>query len=314
MSFTGLLRARLVWMNIVVLMLWVPSTGSILLIGQSHSTVEELTMRVHMSDTTVLPLEPLWIRIIISNDTHKTIKHTTSWQIFRWIDEEKSWKPYHPEYEPYQEPIQPYEIAFQPGESKSWLTYFDYMQGSGRHVFSQPGTQQIRVAVGDLTAQPITITVVKPDGEDFKAYKFLEGTKLAAYFNEASLKRYGYTQETLRDLLEVARMFPMSKYAFYAKIGAALVGLRSVQGKVSPERSVKLLREVAQNSDESLASRAYYYLGKASEEQGDLMDAHQYYSRALSLKADPYIEFVAKEAQTNLEPRLSPPKTRRPRR
>jgi len=87
MGFTDLLRARLVWMNIVALMFWTFSTGSnfFFLIGQSHSTVEELTTRVQVSDTTVLPLEPLWIRIIIRNDTHKTIKQTTGWQVFRWI-------------------------------------------------------------------------------------------------------------------------------------------------------------------------------------------------------------------------------------
>jgi hypothetical protein len=45
-----------------------------------------------------------------------------------------------------------------------------------------------------------------------------------------------------------------------------------------------------------------------AEERGELIEAQQYYNQALTMKADPYVEFVVKEAQAKLEPRLARPR------
>jgi hypothetical protein len=201
-------------------------------------------------------------------------------------------------------------LSFLPGETRIWIHVLGYEKGG--HKLARPGQYRFRGALDNVLSSEVIIVVQEPNGIDKAAYEYLQRYPLHYYFSEWT--RPGHDQAAVEEMQRFISRFQGSQYAEMAQLGLALMWMKGVEGKKDLEQARSLLQEVVKSSDKARAARAYYYLGQLAEEQGELMDAHQYYSYALSLKVDPYIEYVAKEAQAKIEPRLSPPKPRRPRR
>jgi hypothetical protein len=203
------------------------------------------------------------------------------------------------------------KFSLAPGEVRTTFELLEYEKHE--HKLAFPGRYLFKGRVdGWLACNEVQITVRGLEGVDERAYEYLQQHPLHFFFHSQTMVRYD--KVTVEMMKQFIARFQGSQYAEMAQLGLALMWMKGVEGKKDLEQARSLLQEVVKSSDEARAARAYYYLGQLAEEQGELMDAHQYYSYALSLKVDPYIEYVAKEAQTKLEPRLSPPKQKLPRR
>jgi tetratricopeptide (TPR) repeat protein len=275
----------------------------------------------------VLPFESIEFVFTVRNETERVKKRVAgSWSpsVFYpverdWFNDPQGieadgikWKGYKPDLEAFEQP--PFSIpSFAPGEVRTWVKVLEYEKQE--HKLARPGRYVFKGAiVRGLESNKVEIIVKEPNEVDKAAYEYLQQQPLHYFFHEQTIAKYSYGQATVEAMERFITRFQASQYAEIAKLGLALMWKRGVEGKKDLEQARSLLQEVVKSSDEARAARAYYYLGQLAEEQGELMDAHQYYGYALSLKVDPYIEYVAKEAQTKLEPRLSPPKQKLPRR
>jgi hypothetical protein len=297
---------------------------------------ENFRREVRVGNHTPLPFESIGVLVIVSNPSDQGLSEFGSWDPFLFSAQATSpinWKQYTPEAEPMILPSLPSTLTLSPGESRVWVRHLDYESG-GEHVFKDPGAKLIRAAIGgfhvkptqlhltykelidrlksvrigdEIYSEPVQIMVKSPEGPDRDAYEFLRSSNLHRYFSEHTVWKYRYTQETAQQLETFISRFHGSRYAHLARLGLALMWVQGIEGKKDSERAVSLLQQVARSADETLTAQAHYYLGKAAEEQGNLEDAQTYYSRALSLKRDPYFQHLAEQAKVRIEQRLSMP-------
>jgi tetratricopeptide (TPR) repeat protein len=174
-------------------------------------------------------------------------------------------------------------------------------------VLKDPGTKLLRAQIGEIFSEPIQIRVKNPEGIDKEAYEFLKGGDLHRCFSERTVKKYShtFTQDTARRLEGFITRFAGSRYAQLARLGLGLMWMEGIEGEKDLERAESLLQNVASRADGDLAARAYYYLGRITEDQGRMIDADQHYGEALSLKIDPYFRHQAEQARKEIEKRLS---------
>jgi hypothetical protein len=285
--------------------------------------IKALGFTVMPSKTSVLPFETLELVFTLRNETDR-VRHveadlrplifyiasrdeldnseTLEADGLRWhVCETGSWLLISPS---------SHAVTLGPGESLTRFKVLAYEKGE--HKLPRPGRYLFKGMMDKLISKTVEIVVLEPQGVDMAAYEYLQRYPLHHYFSNWT--RPSRDQVVVEEMEQFIARFRGSQYAEMAQLGLALMWMKGVDGKRDLERARSLLREAVKSSDEARAARAYYYLGQLAEEQGELIDAHQYYTGALSLKVDPYIEYVAKEAQAKIEPRLSPPKPRRPRR
>ncbi len=259
------------------------------------------------SRTTVLPFEPFQIVVHLKNKTDHPQSITESWQVFRYVYvETRGWEMYYPENVPLLLPLPPKAVVLQPGEVHTWLTYFDFdAHDEGRHVFARPGSVLLKVSIGRIDTEPLSITVVAPQGEDLRAYEFLEQTKLVRYFSKDFFDRYPYNQETISALETFIRNFSESTYKEYAQLALALMWMHGVEGKRDLTKAKDLLTDLSLRAKEHMTAQSYYYLGLIANEQGEGETAKHYYQRIIQEESDPYLHRLAEQALQKLLPSSS---------
>jgi hypothetical protein len=282
----------------------------------------ELSFTVLPVKTRVLPFETLEFVFTLCNETGQTKRVEGGFEPFilcpvnrETVDDTETladgmrWDVYGPDNTLLMPPVFASK-SFAPGEAITRVKVLGYEKG--KHKLARPGRHLFKGQIDRLISNTVEIVVEEPEGIDKAAHEYLQQYSLHYYLH--AIGGLAPDQATVEKIEMFISRFRGSQYAEMAKLGLALRWVRGVEGKKDLEQARSLLQEVAKSSDEARAARAYYYLGQLAEEQGQLMDAHQYYSRAVSLKVDPYIEYVTKEAQAKIEPRLSPPPRRQRRR
>jgi tetratricopeptide (TPR) repeat protein len=278
--------------------------------AESQGLIAELLI----SDRDVLPLQSVGVLLIVRNEGSRTITtQKTQWWPFLYLNDASSsdtkWNQYTPAREPLPSPPPPTSLILNPGEQKVWKLHLDYNAlQRDTHVFAIPGRYRIKGRIGYLESAFTHVLVRKPEGVDAEAYKTLNKGELHKYFSWHTIEKYAYNQDAARDLEEFTTKHNTSSYADLAKLGLAYMWLKGVQGKRDIKQAASLLQEVARTADEDMTAQAYYYLGKVAEERGEFMDAQQYYSRALSLKINPYFKYLTEKAQVQVKQRLSQPR------
>jgi hypothetical protein len=201
-------------------------------------------------------------------------------------------------------------VTLAPGEAITRIRVL--ASENGEHKLARPGRYQFKGMIDKLVSETVEIVVREPDGIERAAYEYLQKFPLHRYFSEWT--RPSSDLDGVEGLEQFISRFQGSQYADMAKLGLAQMWMKGVEGKKDLELAQSLLVEVTSSSDQARAARVNYYLGQIAEEGGELIDAQQYYNQALTMKADPYVEFVVKEAQAKLEPRLAKPQRKPPRR
>jgi hypothetical protein len=274
---------------------------------QDVAEVQGVIADLLVSDRTVLPFQSVGVVLVVRNEESRAITtRKAQWWPFLYLSgtssEEAKWKQYVPMREPLGSPPPLAVLSLSPGGEKVWKLHLDYnalQQDS--HVFAIPGQQWIKGQVGYLESSPIKVDIQRPQGVDAEAYSALTQSDLHKYLSWHTANKFPYDHTSVQKLEEFIARYNGSQYAKLAKFGLAAMWVQGVEGKTDLTRAASLLHEIATSSDETLAARAYFFLGQLTEQQGDRIDAEHYYDKALRFKIDPYFNYLAKEAQIRIE-------------
>jgi len=286
----------------------------------SKFTPEGIRCVMAVAQQTILPYESIGVLIRLRNETAGLKRVVAAWRVSLGIGEITAegvrWYGYDPDAEPIPGPPEPTAIELGPGESRTWIAHLDYHH-PGRHVFEHPGRYKIKGALGYqikgrengyFESEAIEIRVREPQGADAQAYEFLRRTELHKFLSERTVHKYPYDHHVMESLEAFVMAFERSRYSELAQLGLALMWMHGVEGRRDLTKAQGLLTELSQRTRGAMAARVYYYLGEVAKQQGELIQAEQYYERALSLKIDPYFQYLVEKAQAKLELRRSPSK------
>lgn len=285
-SALGLFIVQLVLLGTVGAQTASPSAGS-------------LTVTVTPSALTLYEYEPLQLVIHVRNSSAKTVTAEESWQPFTWfkLEGNSDWKLFRPDHFPALSPLPPYPVTFQPGEELT-LTDFVDINSDGQNVFANAGKVQIRVMVGRLKSEPVTVTVAEPTGEDKAALEDLKTSGLTRFIAMFPA-RYGYSDEKIKILSDLASKHGSSIYGIHSAYAAALLEIE----KGSPEDLKRARRTLEGLNARQASPRALYWLSELARKQGDNQAAVSYLYAAAATKGNPYFR---EEARAGTEGKLRP--------
>jgi tetratricopeptide (TPR) repeat protein len=309
------------------------------LTGLAQNPQQRIRCVLEPSSTEILPFEPLYLTISLVNEASEeldaeVVPHALA-RIGILDDRQIKWGDPFAERAPSGPPLPPRRIKLSPNERLTLFRPIHTDTPTPQRAFIQaPGTFYVQgILLGAnqrFESEPVKVRILEPQGSDAAAYKYLRtkgmgfgavtlppalrksheqsGNALPTYglheiFFFENIFGWDYGQEAIDELLKFADEFPKSRYAQYARLGAGLIRLYTHSDQRDLEKAASLFQEVARTSDEDMTAQAYYYLGKVAEERGEFMDAQQYYSRALSLKINPYFKYLTEKAQVQVKQR-----------
>jgi predicted negative regulator of RcsB-dependent stress response len=310
--------------------------------GGQESQSAAVRCIVEPSSSEILPFEPLYLMISLVNERSKPSEVEISPHPLARIGtldkDQINWTEPFAERAPSGPPLPRRRITLIPNERLTFMRKVHYEAPLSRRALVQkPGVVYIQgIIYADdrkYESEPVMVTIRQPQGTDAEAYEYLRtknkdlsaiafppglrkefersgrtlpDTGLYELFYWETVYNWDYGREAIEELLKFAARFPSSRYAQYARLGAGFIHLYTQSESRDLKQAANLFQEVGRTTDDTLAARASYYLGKTAEAQGNPAEAEQHYARSLSLKGDPYFKSLAEQAQVKIKQRRPP--------
>jgi hypothetical protein len=264
--------------------------------AQDVGTFDQLTLRLASPVTKVLPMEPFIVWVALSNQTTRTIKglvflHPSyGFVSFKVARNNGPFEPFQPF--PFQDRRNDSRIGREEslavGYRRAEVAYLSHAEaaelkgGRSAHLFESPGTYRIKAILhdgnkqGETESNVLEVRVDEPTGLNARAYQFLKGLPSEPAYN-GFLVNDGASGTAQEKQVEFMKTFPDSRYAGYIRWTLGRAYCKPKEGK-DREQGIRLLEQVAADSDEILAVEALQRLSELALQGGDPAKADQYSS------------------------------------
>jgi tetratricopeptide (TPR) repeat protein len=264
---------------------WHRLLGVVLLSGMalcSGCWIKPLRIEISAPKERFVQAEPVPIRVEITNHSEKDVEVVSNLRPeylilrFRVTDPEgRSWIP-----EPSAEyMIEGYEkMTLSSGDKLVWAALLPF--GADRSVFNKIGKYKVEALYDPegrnkpLSSEPITITVVKPDGVDRQA----QGLFMGREQGELASGR-GASQTAVESFYRILREYPRSRFAPYAAYYLGSYHLGQRERKEALELFERILRDY---KDFALSANVRYELSLAYTATGNKGQARKCLNELIS--------------------------------
>ena len=295
--------------------------------SQSDTNQAALRVWLDVSNSSILPMLSFQAVLHIKNTSTQAVTANVSPSLYLSVRVGNGkWIPYYPDGVPIPTPAPPRMIRFSPGQELDFPVYID--STSSEHsgdLLEHPGVVQVRVNWGPFQAEPATITVLQPTGEDLAAFDELKRSGISKFFRTDFVDRYLESNESREQSRKLARNLknepvltpmaseqatrmaqgasaenelrafidrhPGSMYAKHARLALALMALEGASGPPDRKRAREILTDLRMRNE--LFTEATHYLGKLEEREGNRAQAVTYFREATESGTNPYYKTMA---------------------
>jgi hypothetical protein len=315
---------KLSTLGLVLPLVFAPSLGA-----QRDTNRPGFRVWLDVSNTCILPMLSVQAALHVKNTSTDPVTVNVSPSLYVSVRVgDGEWKPYHPDGVPIATPAPPQKIRFSPGQELDFPKYIDSTSLEGSvDLLENPGIVQVRVNWGPFQAEPATITVLQPTGEDLAVFEELKHSPVSKFLrtdfvdrylesndsreqsrklasnakDEAFLTRLAAEQSTRltqsmsgeKELLAFIDRHPASNYAKHARLALALIALEGTSGPPDRKRAREIL--IGMHAQNELFTESAHYLGKLEESEGNLPQALTYFQEAAENGTNPYYKFMARQ-------------------
>lgn len=212
-------------------------------------------------------------------------------------------------------PPAPQEYKLDPKQGVTFSLSLQDDAIQSRAVLAKPGEIYVKgmvnafEKVGDaatmrpIESEPARVVVLLPKGKDEQAFVYLKEKGVAVnprvcrgihqFFSWQGAVRSFHGPELIQEVDRFAAAYPESKYAAYAKLGAAMMWRHGPMGKADLTEAARRFKEIAEDPKNCLVAYACYHLCEISLSQDDVEGAQEYSKRLRSVTTDSYLKYLA---------------------
>lgn len=288
----------------------------------AKADLKGFTCRLHAMCSEILPFEPLWYAIEVTNgnESERSVKH--AWHLvfifFRKKGQEE-WERYAPLDNPLEPFIRPNSRVWKAGETKLFIgavgaTTGDNLSGvitPPRHVFGEVGAViELKGRWGAFESDVIQASVVAPKGADEKACQRLKTCDVWRHFYGCGHYTLTFNEDSAKRIVQAEAFsaeFPDSTYAamLHLELGQMHMGKGSrtettrrrgkevkwenPDGKEQLEHAETCFLKASRSGNDRWRAMGHYYAGIATQALGKTTEAADHAEQA---RKHPFIKFL----------------------